>query len=396
MLGVRNFNHHAGCQKCDTRGNFSHGTMSFPSKIAGLRTDSSFRTRLDPDHHIKYSIIEELIGFDCVLDFPISDPLHLFHIGVSKKMLNRWLNGTKTYKKLITKLKLSEIDNLLRLANQCKPTEINRPIRITKDFPRWKATEHRTILLYAGIVILKDLIPVKDYELFLLLSCAMKLASVEKYFNVNNRIILIENLLKDFVQNYAKLYGKHTITSNIHNLLHVSNDLKCFGNIDSISTYPFENHLGKVKQKIRAYHHPIQQFAKRVGELENFQVIDINVPKKEIELKHSNDDSFQTIIMNDFQLSSRKVGDKWFMSADKIIKYEKTIRNGNEIFIHGKEIPDKHVFFEYPYDSIHNDIYISNCIEQDSIVCTPDEIKCKLFRLPYKENYVFQPLLHTL
>lgn len=115
-----------------------------------------------------------------------------------------------------------------------------------------------------------------------------------------------------------------------------------------------------------------------------------------VQLKYPEGDSFQTIFINDYQLSSKKVGDSWFLLADKIIKYEKTTQNGNTVLIHGKEIPDKNNFFKYPYDSMHNDIYLSNCIEKNTIVCTPDKVKCKLFRLPYKEMYVFQPLLHTL
>lgn len=259
LVGIRNFNHHAGCQKCDARGNFNRGAMSFPSKIATIRTDDSFRLRMDPDHHLKHSIIEELIDFDVIVDFPICDTLHLFHIGITKRMLNRWLNGTKSYKKVFKKSKLSDFNDLLSSANQFKPKEINRPIRLTKDFPRWKATEHRTMLLYVGIVVLKDFIPPEEYGIFLCLCCAMKLASVDKYLKVNGRINLIRDLLAEFVQNYSQLYGNHTITSNVHNLLHVSADLERFGNINSISTYPFENHLGRIKEKIRAHCNNLQR-----------------------------------------------------------------------------------------------------------------------------------------
>lgn len=373
--------------------------MSFPPTRAILRTDDNFRLRLDPDHHIKYSIIEELIDFDCVLDFPICDTLHLFHIGINKRMFKRWLDGTKTYKKVFIKSKLQKFDYILASANQCKPTEINRAIRTTKEFARWKATEHRTMLTYVGIVILKDFIPADEYEMFLYLSCAFKLASVDRYLNVDDRINLIEILLDKFVKKYTKLYGKHTITSNVHNLLHVSADLRRFGNINSVSTYPFENHLGKIQTKIRAYRNPLQQFANRVGEIEQFDFnsIDINsVPEKQIELKHPDSNGFKTLIVNDYQLSSQKIADSWFMSANKIIKYEKTVRSDNEILIYGREIPDKNSFFEYPFDSAHISIYESNCIEKDQIICRPKEIECKLFRLPYGETYVFQPMLHTI
>lgn len=101
--------------------------------------------------------------------------------------------------------------------------------------------------------------------------------------------------------------------------------------------------------------------------------------------------------MNNFELSSRKVADCWFMSANKIIKYEKSTQNGDEILIYGREIQDKEIFFENPFNSKYVDIYISDSKEQNLIICTPNDVKCKLFRLPYgKEMFVFQPLLHTI
>lgn len=377
--------------------------MSFPKLNAVLRTDDSFRSRMDPQHHSKYSIIEELSNFDVVWDFPISDPLHLLHIGITKRMLNRWINGTKSYKKLLTKQKFSQFDNLLTSANQNKPSEINRPIRNVKDFARWKATEHKTILSYVGIVILKDFIPDKEYELFLNLCCAIKLASVDSYLHVNNRINLIHELLINFIEDYSKVYGTHTVSSNVHNLCHLSADLKRFGNINSISTYPFENYLGKIKQKIRGYYKPLEQFARRVGELEEFQTTkgqsnNMNVQKSRIRLKFPENNGFQTIFFEEYQISSRNIANSFFLtkSAGKIIKFKKACQNNDNILIYGNEIPDKNNFFIHPYESRHNDIYISDSVEQNLFVCTTDDIKCKLFRLPYKELYVFQPLLHTL
>lgn len=403
FLGIRNFNHTAGCQRCVVRGQCLNRTMSYPILNAALRTDDDFRSKKDSVHHVKYSVIEELLNFDVILDFPISDPLHLLHIGIMKRMLDRWIYGTKTYKRIFTNRILPQFDNLLTSANQNKPSEINRPIRNIKDFKRWKGTEHKTILMYVGIVILKDFIPSREYKMFLYLCCAVKLASVYSYPIENDQINLINDLLLYFIEDYAKEYGPHTISSNVHNLRHVSADLKRFGNINSVSTYPFENHLGKIKQKIRGYYKPLQQFVRRAGELEKSRTIkgqrsDMNV-QSGIKLAFKKDNGSQTIFYKDFQLSSRKIGDSFFLtkSAGKIIKFKEAYQNRNGILIHGIEIPDKSNFFEFEnYESRYNDIYISDGEEQDLIVCTADDIKCKLFRLPYKEMYVFQPLVHTL
>lgn len=96
-----------------------------------MRTDENFRSRVDPNHHIKYSIVEEISNFDVICDFITSDSLHLIDIGVMKRMSSRWIYGTKSYRKIFTNRNIAQFDGLLRIANQNKPSEINRPVRET-------------------------------------------------------------------------------------------------------------------------------------------------------------------------------------------------------------------------------------------------------------------------
>lgn len=91
IIGIVNFNHRFGCQKCLTEGVYSRKShrMSFPRVGDGLRTNQNFRYPQDDNeaevrHHKEYSILQEL-PIDMVLDFTTSDPLHLLELGIMKK-----------------------------------------------------------------------------------------------------------------------------------------------------------------------------------------------------------------------------------------------------------------------------------------------------------------------
>ena len=58
-----------------------------------LRSDASFRARADEEHHIGTSVLENLIGFDMVNNFPL-DYMHLVCLGVVRKFMNSLTIGT--------------------------------------------------------------------------------------------------------------------------------------------------------------------------------------------------------------------------------------------------------------------------------------------------------------
>lgn len=89
IKGTVNFNHQFGCQKCMARGVYSKDAnrIYFPQKNWPLRTDSDFRAKRDPAHHKETTLLEEL-KIDMISCFPISDPLHLFELGIMKKCVN--------------------------------------------------------------------------------------------------------------------------------------------------------------------------------------------------------------------------------------------------------------------------------------------------------------------
>ena len=128
----------------------------------------------------------------------------------------------------------------------------------------WKGLEYRTFLLYVGIVILKEVLSLDVYEHFLLFFCAITICSSEMNLQF---LDLADILLSNYVETFRDFYGEDYMTSNVHNLSHLVDDVRKFGVLSSFSAYPFESRLYEIKNLLRNGHRPLSQVAKRLGEI---------------------------------------------------------------------------------------------------------------------------------
>lgn len=55
------------------------------------------------------------------------------------------------------------------------------------------------------------------------------------------------------------IYGSQHLVFNTHSLIHLADDTKKFGVLDSVSFFPFENYLGTLKRLVRRPQNPLQQ-----------------------------------------------------------------------------------------------------------------------------------------
>lgn len=387
--------------------------MTFPRTDYPLRTDQSFRERIQTEHHSIKSPLEEL-PIDMVADFPTSDPLHLLELGVMKKCLIRWVrNFSSDY--------LNTVNQMLGEANRDRPTEIHRSIRSLKYLCNWKGSEFRTILLYVGIVALKDCLRKEEYDHFVMLSCAVTICSTEHFRKYvlrreNDALSLADILFLDYIEKYIELHGTESMTSNPHNLCHLTDDVRRFGNLNTISTYPYENALRTLKLKVKKCNKPLEQISRRIKEIE--KIMDTKLPANISSLSSqiSNEiptfkypitvdqSAYETIIFNEFRLSNRKFGDKWIlyksssgdMSILEIIKFvKKTTVQGIETLVCGRLIINKTDYFTTPFKSSNLNIFISNGERGSDICIRLNAIICKLVCMHYRNSLVFVPLLHT-
>ena len=53
-------------------------------------------------------------------------------------------------------------------------------------------------------------------------------------------------MLVAFVNNFGELYGKEEFVFTIHQVIHLTDEYRLFGALDNVSSFPFENFLGKI------------------------------------------------------------------------------------------------------------------------------------------------------
>lgn len=412
------FNHKNGCQKCLTVGVWSNEAkrVYFPDFQAEKRTDSSFRDKHQPSHHKSRSPLEDLTAPDgrpllnMIKQFPGSDPMHLLEEGVMKKCISFWTKGTTVYRKKWTAPMKDYLNTLIVSANKDLPSDIHRKLRTLQYISFWKATEFRTLLLYMGMVVLKDVLEEEEYEHFLYLSLAIRICSCKTYLAKPHFERLYRELLSKYCSKLADIYGIDSIVSNFHNISHVADDIDEFGSLISISTYPFENHLREIKLRIRATNLPIEQITRRIVEisLENkHRAVDFDirrlenlsfVPQFKYQIEKSNVSHFKFIkIESNVYFSIKNPADRWFLSkTGDIVKMNCASKIDNAYFISGAPLEHKTDFFKHPYSSSKTDIYLSNGQTCESKLYTISEIKAKMICMSYKDEFVFIPLLHTI
>lgn len=190
------------------------------------------------------------------------DYMHLVCLGVMKRLLQLWLRGNKNVR--LSADKINRISHYLLTIKPCIPSEFARKPRSLHDIDKWKAIEFRQFLLYTGIVVLKSVMTSASYNHFLSLSIAIRILTDPKLCITFNEYA--NSLLMWFVSNYGDIYGDEYLSFNVHNLLHLANDVKTFGCLENFSCFKFENYMQKIKKKLHQSGKPLQELSNRIFE----------------------------------------------------------------------------------------------------------------------------------
>ena len=153
--GVLNYNSIHGCGRCTTVGYWHHTskTVVFPDLNAEKMDDSKFRLK-QYNLHQKIDTPLTKLPIDMIYDFVIGDMLHLIDLGIMKRLLDGYRNGSLTN----VHAKWSKNDKLeinKYLSSVKGPTEIKsqRAIRTLDDIAHWKGREYRIFLHYLSLPI---------------------------------------------------------------------------------------------------------------------------------------------------------------------------------------------------------------------------------------------------
>lgn len=393
VLQIKGHTGYSGCTKCTDHGKHLVHRMTFPNLSAPLRTDESFTERQDRNHHHFYEPMAlEKINIGCVSQFPL-DYMHCVLLGVMKQLLTLWIKVRSRPFSLHNDQIEMISKYMLMLAPQI-PSEFQRKPRGLSDFERFKATELRLFLLYIGPVVLKENLPNIYYKHFLKLHTAIRILSDVEDCISNNE--LAKNMLVDFVQEFKPLYGDHTINFNVHNLIHLANDVLSFGNLDNYSAFKFENYMQILKKKIRKGSQALTQLVNRIteekGVIEKYG--DTNSKKYPILGRKLRMNCYESVEMKEFKLSIKPPNNFCILNG-KVIKIE-AIKYENELSFIGKVVKHLRAFFVYPINSTDLNIFssINDLDFHDEIQFLNRNIQ-KVVCLKLGDSTVFLPNIHT-
>ena len=103
------------------------------------------------------------------------------------------------------------------------------------------------------------------YTHFLTLTVAVSFLLDANEEKRNHYLEYARQLLKHFVDECPEIYGKTFCVYNIHNLLHLSDDVEHFNSsLNDISCFPYENFLQSIKTDVKNRSNPIDQVIKRL------------------------------------------------------------------------------------------------------------------------------------
>jgi len=362
LLNVKNHNGYFACTSCEVEGDYLD-RVCFLDVSAPLRTDNSFRLKLNAEYHKD--------GFSPLINLPIDitkcvvlDYMHCVCQGVMKRLLDFWVKGKKPIRMLGEKK--DSISLALFNLRKTVPSEFARLPRSLDDLEYWKATEFREFLLYTGIIVLKSNIKKEQYNHFLILFTSIRILCSDKMFNTHSD--LPSKLLIEFVQNYSCIYGSNYVSYNVHSLIHLPFFVNLHGPLDNFSAFKYENYLKKLKTSMKCCRFPLAEIQNKV------------LASEGEELKtHVNNDLF---ILDSFKIDKNR-------SNFRFTYYNKITLKSNNYILCSDNIKDQFVILENEDIVMIKKIYKLNS-KNDST------IKLSVVKFLTVNNLFTQPVLSRL
>lgn len=315
-------------------------------------------------------------------------------------------------------------DHLVSMDGDLPLEFARRHPRGLQDLCRFKATELHFILHHAGPIIFKKALRMEEktrhlYEHYLLVHTAVRILGDEELFRGQDVIKKCKHLLIQFVSDAGKenYYGPHFLSYNIHNLIHICDDVAFFDRpLYEFSCYQNENHLQTVKALVVTFKNELEQVVKRVDELRR------NVSRNNVhqEIRPSNLFSFfalrdSDVYIPDFDFpivgtyyrrvscgpielrtshpdnTVRIKGTNQIFSISAIVK-----SSDGDLFLLGYHYKIYEDFFVYPFPSNRIGTWKVTDLEPNISYHRIQEVKCKCVRLnetnPFNGSFIVSPI----
>lgn len=376
-----------GCPKCNQVCCSEGHKLYYQFFVGELRTDESFRQREDICHHKpqfqhRPSLLEGIIGMVSQI---VIEPMHAVDIGVTKRICSA-IFGNNVYCSNLSKAALLALKGRFKSFRSYVPSDFARKPRDLNEISGFKATEYRQILLYTLPVLLKNIVSPLLYKQVLKLHVAIRLLSDPLRYKEN--IGAARELITQFVDEYDDVIGKKHFTFYSHCLLHIPDDVEKYGPLYSLSAYKYENHMRLIKRLLRRKHGHIKQFFNRVDEMRYADEIADELQSGKYDAQSK---------FNEFNLVPNSLRDGCVMleSGYSLVITESFERNGVEM-VRGNRFLVSKDFYVDPFPSMENmGTILASQLSKNIEEFPASAITHKFFRIPFEEDFVLVPILHT-
>ena len=387
------------CLKCKVQGAYYYSknkrkikkTMVYLGVTHDLRTKEEYKDRNDINHYLPEPSPLDQILSDPLLDVPF-EYMHLVLLGIMLKLMEAWLDGE--YNRLERLSKTNKITAVERFSviNEYLPEEYARKSTNLEVYSSFKATEFRQIVLFSGILVFRGILPDYVYVNFLLFHISIRCLCF--YVNSKMHLEFAEEGLITFVKQVEQIYTPAFMSYNVHGLLHLVDDAKRFGDLDSFSAFPFENAMGQLPGLIRKNDQYLEQISNRFSEFEFFLFDEGN--NETIEPRALNQHFKENLSENCSQFEVLKYKGFTFRIKEpnncvyfnnQIYVIVNIIKNGDSYFVKVRRFKRRKNFYEVGLSSIDVGVYLVSSLEVNAQIFSIDVIEKKCILIPYAKIY---------
>ncbi|XP_066584896.1 uncharacterized protein [Prorops nasuta] len=383
ILNHRGHTSHKPCSKCKVVGTRVKDKYVFRKTNNRLRTNDEYSSRTDRDHHKEGITPLSQVSIGLVSNVPF-EYMHLVCLGVMKKLLSAWVTGKFSRLSKFSSRCISIISHRLKILVQYCPSEFARRPKPIDAFNKFKATEFRQFLLYTGPVVLYGLINESIYNHFLLFH-----ATIRVLVSPSTSSLLIhfaELAIRKFVERCEELYGLNFYSYNVHGLLHICQDVRTLGNLDSFSAFPYENNMSIFRKLCRKPHLPLQQLVNRFKEIENnVSRKYVAYPSKPRYIRRSGRNkrpTYSKISFKNFLISIETRNNSCILHDGSICIINNIELHAASSVLLVKKFLQIEIFYDVGLPS--TDFYVYKCskLQEDVVSVKLDSVLSKCFRMP--------------
>lgn len=382
-------NGHNPCSKCKVEGRYYMNTMIFEGIEHQPRTDEEYRNMVDEDHHHGRSPLSELLGLVTRVPF---EGLHSIWSGNVKKVLSAIIGGHFGVRKLNGR-KQEILDSRMNQLQAYTPSDFNRRPNKLTAYVSFKATEFRQLGLYTAPSVFKNVLEDDQYEHFLLLDVVLRFL-VDKE-TPREILLFCKRALEVYVSSCADIYDPRFLSYNVHCLLHIIDDILELGSLESYSAFCYENNMPEFRKLIRKPGLPLQQYYKRIQELndfsfkplENNRKIVLSLPHGEgpipEDIAENQCQQFRKLKIQELILSNNVRDSCCILNDTRIGEVKNILLVGDEIILIFQAFQIKEIVYDVGVTSDNVGVYHTKFLSDTIKTIRLSDVKKKCCKMPY-------------